>query len=369
MVFSQEAALSANVSDCGGAILMESNRIIKPKMPKQSGLLDDLNAYQEKLKFSETNSLWFKFESQHSGTLNLVLEKFDFPLAVGVFILNKGEDCAAIHNGKAALFSYQFMDAAENSLAVDTIQYLKSQIVFLFVNTTSQVNNQVAVQTTFKQAVNDEAYQSMKKTFDLRASASDQPFDVMIRDAKTNLPVVANVIVSESRNYNALYTASDIVFTYSDNLKMNLSVDASGYFFQDVKINSRKNTSKEQVVLLEPLEQDQLIELEGLVFESETDGLIPEALPKLKRLKDFMIINTEVNIEVQGHVHLQGRNTGKAKRLSKKRAKTVRNFLIEGGIDKKRIAVVGYGNSKMKYPEAETDAEKQANRRVEIKIK
>ena len=82
-----------------------------------------------------------------------------------------------------------------------------------------------------------------------------------------------------------------------------------------------------------------------------------------------MVINPEVAIEIQGHVNLLGKNTSGAKHLSKKRAKRVRKFLVANGIDKHRISVIGFGNSKMIYPKAESEEEKQANRRVEIRIK
>jgi outer membrane protein OmpA-like peptidoglycan-associated protein len=297
------------------------------------------------------------------------LQKFNLPLEYGIFALSKEQDCSAIHLGEATLLTNEYLEEAINRKEIDSIPYSKNQVLFFFINTTSSVKNEIAVQAIFKEEVSDEEFHSMKKTFDFRATEKEAPFTIMIRDAKTKLPVVANVIVSESRTHNALYTASDMLFPYSDNLKMTLNVDASGYFFQDVLINTRKEENEELTIFLEALEQDQLIELEGLVFVMQSDVLVPEALPKLKRLKDFMVINTRVNIEIQGHVHLDGKNTFKAKRLSKKRAKTVKAFLVESGIDKKRISVVGYGNSKMIYPEAFSDAEKQANRRVEIKIK
>ena len=367
--FGQKDLTVASISDCSGAIQMEANVILNPKLLGNSGVENVLKAYSDELELPKTNSLWFKFESPYSGWLRFSLEKFDFPLEYGVFILNEGESCAEISDGKIKLYAHQLLKKNQASVSIDSIQYSKNQVVLLFVNTTVPDNKQISVQAQFKEDVDEKEYNSMKKVFDLRTSTLEEPFSVMIRDAKTKLPIVANVIVSDSKTHNALYTASDIVFPYSDNLKMTLKIDVSGYFFQDVLVNSRIDSEKEQYVFLVGLEQNQLIELEGLVFQPQTDLLLPEAMPKLKRLKDFMLINTEINIEIQGHVHLDGTNSSKAKRLSKKRAKSVKKSLVEDGINKKRITVVGYGNSKMKYPNAETDAEKQANRRVEIKIK
>lgn len=368
LVFSQKNTFSSNISDCSGAIYIELNRVFKPKLPINLGEVEDILAYSKEFKLPETNSLWFRFESTYSGWLHLTLRKMGISLEYGVFALEKHQDCDAVFNGEAQLLATDFWEAGFNN-AIDSIPYSKNQTILLYINTTSSSKNEISINASFNEQVSEAEFESMKKTFDLRNAENDPPFNIMIRDAKTKLPVVANVIVSESRTHNALYSASDMIFTHSENIKMTLNIDATGYFFQDLEVNTRKNKETERIVYLEALEQNQLIELEGLVFESQTDGLIADALPKLKRLKDFMVINTTVDIEIQGHVHLDGKNTIKAKRLSKKRAKTVRDFLVESGIDKKRISVVGYGNSEMRYPDASSDAEKQANRRVEIKIK
>jgi outer membrane protein OmpA-like peptidoglycan-associated protein len=50
------------------------------------------------------------------------------------------------------------------------------------------------------------------------------------------------------------------------------------------------------------------------------------------------------------------------------RAVAVKNFLIENGIEMNRIQYLGYGNSKMIYPDPKIEDEHSANRRVEIKI-
>ncbi|WP_456341880.1 OmpA family protein [Thermovibrio sp.] len=65
---------------------------------------------------------------------------------------------------------------------------------------------------------------------------------------------------------------------------------------------------------------------------------------------------------VEGHTD----NTGSAEynlKLSKKRAQAVANYLIAKGVPADRIEVVGYGESRPKYPN--TTEEK---RKVEIKL-
>ena len=93
-----------------------------------------------------------------------------------------------------------------------------------------------------------------------------------------------------------------------------------------------------------------------------------EALPKLKRLKDFLLLNPTISIEIQGHVNEEGKNSMSAHRLSKKRAEKIMKYLITKGIDAKRLKAVGFGNSKPLFESPIDDSQREANRRVEIKV-
>ena len=86
-------------------------------------------------------------------------------------------------------------------------------------------------------------------------------------------------------------------------------------------------------------------------------------------LRDFMVLNENISIEIQGHVNDDGGNSLSSKRLSKKRAKKIMEYLIQSGVDPERMSAVGMGNTMPVYANPETDEQKEANRRVEIKIK
>ena len=73
-----------------------------------------------------------------------------------------------------------------------------------------------------------------------------------------------------------------------------------------------------------------------------------------------------MSIEVSGHTD----NTGSAslnKKLSKDRALTVKNYLVNKGIEDERITYAGYG---FEQPIASNDTPegREQNRRVEIKV-
>ena len=111
------------------------------------------------------------------------------------------------------------------------------------------------------------------------------------------------------------------------------------------------------------------MQIEEIEFKPGTSEILPESEPKLKRLKDFMALNSEIEIEIQGHVFLIGENGFASQKLSEGRARRVMAYLADNGINKNRMTAVGYGNTKPIYPEPKFAYEEQANRRVEILVK
>src|SRR5699024_10700643 len=94
--------------------------------------------------------------------------------------------------------------------------------------------------------------------YDFRPIATDDPYHIMIRDLETQQPIIAKVIISGSKNHDALYKASDFIFKNLDNLKMELKISARGYFFKDVKINNRGKKSSIKEIFLKRLKKNQL---------------------------------------------------------------------------------------------------------------
>ena len=115
-----------------------------------------------------------------------------------------------------------------------------------------------------------------------------------------------------------------------------------------------------------PIEENQTIRLNSIFFESGKSALQDESLPELNRMVKFMKDRPSLQIEIAGHTD----NIGSHKinhKLSHDRSKAVSDFLIQNGIDKKRMHVKGYGENK---PVASNDTKKgrRLNRRVEFTI-
>lgn len=120
--------------------------------------------------------------------------------------------------------------------------------------------------------------------------------------------------------------------------------------------------------LANPLEikKGQNIRIEQLDFEANDYKISRKMYPALNEIHSFMLENPKVIIEIGGHTN--GRPPDKfCNELSENRATTVANYLIGKGIDKKRIAVKGYGKT-VPIATNETEEGRKKNQRVEIKI-
>lgn len=111
-------------------------------------------------------------------------------------------------------------------------------------------------------------------------------------------------------------------------------------------------------------------DLENLYFMGDSEKLKDESIPTLERLYNFMLKNSDVCIQINGHINYEGVLDSNTLdwRLSEFRARSVYDFLIRKDIQYWRLSYKGYGNSKMKILSPKTEQEAEQNRRVEIKI-
>jgi OOP family OmpA-OmpF porin len=108
------------------------------------------------------------------------------------------------------------------------------------------------------------------------------------------------------------------------------------------------------------------IELPGVNFETNSDRLLPGAEAELNDAAATLTRNPGITVEVAGHTDSDGAaeyNEG----LSFRRASTVRDYLIAGGVAESRLTVRGYGESQPIADNATREGKAQ-NRRVVLRI-
>ncbi|MBS2011289.1 MAG: OmpA family protein [Deltaproteobacteria bacterium] len=99
-------------------------------------------------------------------------------------------------------------------------------------------------------------------------------------------------------------------------------------------------------------------------FDFNKATIKPVSFPILDAVKDVLVANPKITLEVQGHTD----NVGQVeynKRLSQQRADAVRAYLVSHGIDAARLASKGYGMSQPLLPN-NTEGNRALNRRVQF---
>jgi outer membrane protein OmpA-like peptidoglycan-associated protein len=111
------------------------------------------------------------------------------------------------------------------------------------------------------------------------------------------------------------------------------------------------------------------INLENIKFDSDKTEILAESQTALDQLKTFLDVNPGMHIELQGHENGESkRNKKKYRKLSAARAKAIHDKLVEAGVAKSRLSVVGFGNARMIFPTPVNNRQAEANRRVEAEV-
>ncbi|PKR79682.1 hypothetical protein CW751_13665 [Brumimicrobium salinarum] len=119
------------------------------------------------------------------------------------------------------------------------------------------------------------------------------------------------------------------------------------------------------------VKKDLIIQIDNIYFDFNSSYIREESFPVLDKVKNFLNENPNINIELSAHTDCIGKDNYNLW-LSDRRASRSKKYLVEAGIDPKRIKAKGYGEQKMIVKDCELqkrdDKEAQKNRRVEVKI-
>ncbi len=102
-----------------------------------------------------------------------------------------------------------------------------------------------------------------------------------------------------------------------------------------------------------------------LYFEQDQYKISSDSINLIEKIANYMLLDLSLRASIEGH----SSGTNKLEKwvvLSEKRAQNIKDYLIERGINKSRLAVVGYGNRRMID---KADVKSVLNRRVEVVLK
>lgn len=366
---------SSSIADCFGAVeVLDYTQESRVQFPGNFGTRDDfINLNPD---FHEVNSIWLRLEPRLEG-------KFEFEIFTEnnvdfSYFLFKAPDntfCEQLEEGTINPILYSMPDyytkGIENSPRDDnfkpSVETHKHDVFYLLIHTNSTYQGKVRV--NYKRIGEVSTTQAVVQDF--RKREDDNFIRIKIRDKDTGEPVEANLTIQGVGRDNALFLGTDFIFSAGLSKELHVESNTAGYFIyvRDIETNKDKDTDTEIVLELERLEPGKKLLLEDIKFRQDSDEFLPIAMPALKRLLDFMALNDGVKIEIQGHVNAPGtKNSNRIQKLSEERAKAVKKWLKQNGIDDSRMEAVGLGNTQPLYEKPKHDWQEEANRRVEIMI-
>ena len=186
-------------------------------------------------------------------------------------------------------------------------------------------------------------------------------------DAKSGRQVTAQVTVLNEEGETIAQTTLDsvdqVLSTVIDDRK-HFTVCASAEGYRDTCV-AVMNAEELQILQLEPIRVKRFV-LKNMFFATDKTTILPSSGPTLQELYEFLRDNPEIRIRIIGHTDNVGKDDYN-QRLSEGRAKSVKQEMINRGIDSKRIVTAGRGEKDPIVPN-DSPEHRQMNRRVEIVI-
>lgn len=144
---------------------------------------------------------------------------------------------------------------------------------------------------------------------------------------------------------------------------------ADGFVAINENLDLRQTTEFAELnidLFLVPIEKGQTIRINNIFFEFGKFDLLEESYSELNRLTEILKNNKNIKILLKGHTDNVGSDQSNII-LSENRARAVRDYLVNNGIEQSRITLRGYGRSQ---PIADNSNEegRSKNRRVEFEI-
>ena len=152
-------------------------------------------------------------------------------------------------------------------------------------------------------------------------------------------------------NYTLMYSSSSTFFDINP-------------FKATIKL---KDTIKNKPKVLAKLKDSTTYKLKNILFVGDSARVLGQSIPTLMGLYAIMIIHKHMTIRIEGHVNpVGGKSVAWEQRLSESRALTVFQYLVDKGISRERLSIIGFGD---KYPLFPPDDQRsELNRRVEIRV-
>ncbi len=161
----------------------------------------------------------------------------------------------------------------------------------------------------------------------------------------------------------------DYLQILTDGSEYALYVSKPGYLFESLRFDYQESQDREPInidIFLKPIKSGTAATMNNIFFEVDKYEIKQKSRTELNKTVLFLQANPLVGIEIAGHTDNSGSGSHN-KQLSLNRAKAVYKYLIDQGINAKRLRYKGYGSSVPVVPN-DSETNRRLNRRIEFKI-
>ncbi len=196
-----------------------------------------------------------------------------------------------------------------------------------------------------------------------------------VYDKETNKPLGAQIDLMDLELDTAIQSlrADSVNGSYliilTKGADYGLFVSKPGYLYRSLNFDLKNAGPDGNLVIdipLDPIEKGAKAELRNIFFDVGSYNLRNESKVELEKLISFIKRNPGLKIEIAGHTDDVGSDSDNLE-LSKNRAKAVKEFLEENGVEHGHLSFKGYGEQRPLVPN-DTDQNRQLNRRIEFTI-
>jgi outer membrane protein OmpA-like peptidoglycan-associated protein len=379
LALSQKPGKTAHsLNTCTGGINIFEDGDFQLQFTGKKASDNGVEAYPSLEKINDENVIWVTFIAPKNGDLTFTASKKTGYVQMVIFEQYQKDICGEIADGSAEIkrvhtgmeSSIVGLDYSVEGGIMYSLTMKEGRKYQLLFATESEAKDKLYLQWRFVVGGKDQPQaKAESQVVDRRNDDFAPTFKISVRDKETNDPIIASITIEGNKSLAGMYMGSDFMFNVERNSTIVIKCNAEGYFFDDIEEEASSFDDQEVIVELERISAGRSMSLEEIEFVPGTSNVTLASEPKLRRLKDFLALNSELNVEIQGHVFAVGDNSHAAQKVSEARAKRVMKYLIQNGIDKSRLTAVGYGNTQPIYEKPQFFYEEQANRRVEIVVK
>lgn len=357
---------------CEGAINIFENGEYRLQFTGKTTKNQNLARYKS-VNFAESNQIWVAYKATQAGSLTFQASSRESYLQMAVFKNERSSICSELNRGVAEIVrihkkTEDKLVGLGNEVSGGVLYKLDLQegeeVVVLF-STTENLKARMLLQWEFNELI-EEAPE--EKIVDKRYDDFGTTLAIKVFEKETLTPLIVNIALEGQKEIAGIYIGSEFLFNNDHTCDLTVKCNAQGYFFHDSTYRIKAFEDNEISIYLEKIASGKKMLIANIEFVPGTSEITKASYPNLRRLQEFLALNADINIEIQGHVFALGDNSYAAQRISEARARRVMKYLIDNGIDRSRLTAIGFGNTKPIYEKPEHYYEEQANRRVEVEV-